>query len=262
MPATNKDSHAALGEFLRARRERIAPQNTRAELRRRRTPGLRREEVADRCGISLTWYTWIEQGRPVSISPATCTRLAEALQLDKAERAYLFRLAGCSDPDAAHEGAPLPAALRESLPLLAMPAYILDADWQACAWNGKAGELFTGWLDQDGPKDLLRWMFCEPSAQALVDDWPLRAHRLVAEFRADCSARLTQAQLQARVAELSAASPVFAQEWARQDVEEREGGERVFLHPQRGRLAYTQVTLRPSSSPEHKLVMLVPQGKD
>src|SRR6201996_3836663 len=116
-----------LGEFLRAHRARLSPAGLGLPAgQRRRTPGLRREELAQRCGLSVTWYTWLEQGRDVAASPQTLASLARALQLTPAERAYLFRIAGRLDPDAAQapeEEADVPPMLADALASISGPAY-------------------------------------------------------------------------------------------------------------------------------------------
>src|SRR5919197_1164294 len=98
MTAPNDAQRQELGDFLRAQRARLVPDTFGFRTGRRRTPGLRREEVAHLCGMSATWYTWIEQGRDVSVSPSALARLARVLGLSAAERAYLFALAGKADP--------------------------------------------------------------------------------------------------------------------------------------------------------------------
>src|SRR5262245_908301 len=143
----------ALGAFVRAHRARLTPTALGLQAgARRRTPGLRREEVAQLCGMSATWYTWIEQGRDVAASPAALGRLAQVLQLSPAERVYLFELAGRRDPARAAPAAmDAPPALVASLAAIAHPAYVLDRTVTARAWNPAAARLFVGWLD--GPKE-------------------------------------------------------------------------------------------------------------
>ena len=118
-----------LGDFIRAQRERVAPASVGViAARRRRTPGLRREEVAELAGLSTTWYTWIEQGRDVSVSPTALARLARALRLGRAQRQYLFELAGKRDPDpGASDIDELPAVLTACVAAIAGPAYLLTA---------------------------------------------------------------------------------------------------------------------------------------
>ncbi len=248
------DPHRALGAFLRAHRERLSPPARASG--RRRTPGLRREEVAEACGVSLTWITWLEQGRDVSASPHALARLAEALHLLPAERAYLFDLAGKHDPVA-----PLPDESDLPDPVLALPgrmtipAYLLDRSWTARAWNPAAARLFTGWLDGDHDRNLMRFIFLSPAAPRLIADWDERARRVTAEFRADFSRRLRDSVLQALIDDITARSPAFRQLWREQAVLAREGGERRFQHPQR---RFYQSTLIVSSHPDVKLVSLTP----
>ena len=250
----------ALGEFIRAHRERLSPAAVGLPPGpRRRTPGLRREEVAQLCGVSPTWYTWIEQGRPVSASADALARIAVALQLSRAERAYLFELAAQRDPaepDPA-SAADAPATLLSTVQLVDAPAYVLDRQWTALAWNAHAADLFTGWLDGANDRNLLRFTFTEPRARALIADWDRRARRLAAEFRADSIRHLNDAPTRALIDSLIAASDDFARAWASQDVFEREGGRREFDHPRHGRVAYDQITFKPAHREDLKLVVLV-----
>jgi transcriptional regulator with XRE-family HTH domain len=224
------ERRAMLGTFLRAHRERLAPPRNGG---RRRTPGLRREELADAAGLSITWITWLEQGREVKASVGALCRLAEALQLSGAERASMFDLAGEKDPEA---GA-----------------------WTARAWNTQAADLFTGWLDAGAQdRNLLRYVFLHPAARTLIADWEHRARRLAAEFRADFHRHPGDAALKALVDGLCAGSALFADCWRRQDVLHREGGERRFVHPEQGRLAFAQTTLLVAAQRDVKLVCLSP----
>lgn len=254
----NRDEQRALlGRFVRLHRERIRPD---APGPRRRTPGLRREELAARAGIGVTWCAWIEQGRDISVSPHTLSRLARALALTPAERRYLFELAGRRDPDApaptAAASAPQSvAALVQTLPY---PAYGLDPVWNLSCWNAPAEHLFAGWLDADGDRNLLRFVFTAPGARALLPDWRDRALRLLAEFRTDSARLIDDARLQELVRSLSARSPDFAREWNAQTVLAREGGTRTFHHPADGVLQYRQYTFSPAERSDHKLVTLIP----
>ncbi|KVE39303.1 helix-turn-helix transcriptional regulator [Burkholderia sp. TSV86] len=250
----------ALGDFIRAHRERLSPQAAGLPPGpRRRTPGLRREEVAQLCGVSATWYTWIEQGREVSASADALARIAVALQLSRAERAYLFELAAQRDPAEPELAATdVPATLVATVKLLATPAYVLDRQWNALTWNDAASTLFAGWLDGErDERNLLRFTFTSPAARALIVDWQARSRRLVAEFRADTIRHLSDAPTRALIDSLVAASDAFAHYWASQDVVEREGGERAFDHPRDGRVVYQQMTLKPAQRDDLKLVVLV-----
>jgi transcriptional regulator with XRE-family HTH domain len=253
-----------LGDFVRAQREQLSPASVGfGGARRRRTPGLRREEIAELAGLSTTWYTWIEQGRDVSVSPSALARLAAALRLDRAERAYLFGLAGRHDPAPdAGAASDLPAVVPACLEAIAGPAYILDRSWNARAWNPAAEKLFLGWLDTPGERNLLKFIFLEPGARSLICDWERRARRVVAEFRAHCAAHLEDRALRGLIEELRRQSGEFARMWEQHGVLGREGGERTFNHPIDGFVRYEQVTFELAGHADIKLTMLVPPRGD
>lgn len=256
-------SRHALADFLRAHRLRLTPAAVGLMAgKRRRTPGLRREEVAQLAGISATWYSWIEQARDVSVSPAALARLSTTLQLSPAERAYLFELAGRRDPSPPRTTGTMdaPAAVVAAVNAVNAPAYVLDRLWRARAWNVAAAELFIGWLDPEAPSErsLLRYMFLSPAAPALVVDWQDRARRLLAEFRLEQGRYLDDPEVSALIADLSQRNEFFRVAWEEQDVTAREGGLRAFSHPVQGPISFEQVTFGLSSRPEFKLVILVP----
>jgi len=250
---------AALGDFLRSVRARVSPESVGLPPgARRRTPGLRREEVAQLGDISVTWYTWIEQGRDVSVSPAVWARLANVLHLTRAERHYLFELAECADPEHGGELAePLPEGLQDCVHSIEAPAYVLDRCWNVLARNEAMLQLFDGWPDRVQRPNLLRYIFLDPAAQQLVVDWELRARRVVAEFRADVAAYAEEPDVREVIDSLLRDSPVFAHWWRRQAVVEREGGSRAFRHPRQGVLNFRQITFRSAIRPDCKLVMLL-----
>lgn len=251
------DQRKMLGQFVRSHRERVSPD---PHIRRRRTPGLRREELAARAGIGVTWCAWIEQGRDVSVSSSALARLSDALSLTPAERAYLFELAGKRDPDAPQASAisQAPEAVSALVGILPYPAYGLDSVWNACCWNAAAEHLFGAWLIQGSQNNLLRYTFCDPSARTFLPDWKERARRILAEFRADYSRHLNDTVLSDLVQELKSESKLFAQEWESQTVMAREGGLRTFQHPVDGLLSYTQHTFSPAQRPDYKVVALFP----
>ena len=251
----------ALGEFLRARRERLHPADLGLPAgMRRRTPGLRREEAAQLAGLSTTWYTWLEQGRDVAVSPPGLARIATALRLDRAARAYLFELAGRHDPlPAPDPQEALPTTLPACVAAIAAPAYVLDRPWNARTWNDAAARLFAGWLDAPGDgRNLLRFVFLAPEARALLPDWRERARRVLAEFRADCAAHLEDPPVARLLAELRRDSPEFTALWQLHGVTGREGGARSFAHPTLGLLRYDQTAFSVAGRPDLKLVMLTP----
>ncbi len=248
-----------IGAFLKMHRQRVAPQDAGLEPGgRRRTPGLRREELARLCGVSPTWITWLEQGRGVAASAGVLARLARALRLTPAERAYLFDLAGRRDPEEQEgQARPAHAALR-SVQAMRCPAYVLDRQWDIPACNARASELFLNWGARPGETpNLLRFLFLSQASRQLIHDWDTRARRLVAEFRADCGSRALSPALRAFIDGLAEESPDFAQLWSSHEVLGREGGERRFQHPALGHLAYEQLTLRPDQRGDLKLVLLL-----
>ena len=272
------DSPHPLGAFLRAKRERLQP----AELglpagKRRRTAGLRREEVAALCGISTTWITWIEQGRSQGISSQTLAALAQGLRLSQAERTYLFTLAARADPATLSQEAPA-AGLQALVDHIRAPAYVLDRHWDVHVWNAAAQRLFVDWLAplgagrgsrvgkpartvadaSSGQRNLLRYACLHPQAPRFIVDWPHRLQRLIAEYRADTAGAHDDPVAAALVAELRRASVTFERAWQAQEVRAREGGLRQFLHPRLGELCFEQTTLGLSLHPGLKLSVLVP----
>jgi len=260
MTADGADTHAyTLGTFLRSLRERQVPAaHGIAPGPRRRTPGLRREEVAQICGVSATWYTWIEQGRDVSVSSSTLARLARGLRLSRAERTYLFELAGKHDPDKQHAAAEdIPVAVLSCVDAIAGPAYILDRTWTARRWNAEAARLFSGWLGTAGDRNLLRYIFLHPEACRLICDWEERAYRVTAEFRAAMTGHMDDPDLRSLIADLSRQSVDFSRCWGMHSVLTREGGLRTFNHATDGFVRYQQVSLTIAGWPNFRLTMLL-----
>jgi transcriptional regulator with XRE-family HTH domain len=257
--STQEERRALLAGFVRKRREALRPEDVGLPSGpRRRTPGLRREEVAQLCGLSTTWYTWIEQGREVSLSAPALARLADGLRLTPAERAYLFELTERRDPAPPQPAnAAAPEDLVALLQAVAAPAYLLDPLWRICGHNLQAARLFKPWL-ASGEACLLRFIFLEPLARMFISDWDERARRVVAEFRADTAHRPDDAAMQELARDLHSRSADFARLWNSHAVLAREGGLRRFDHPDDGRLLFRQITMLPAAHPGHKLVALLP----
>jgi PAS domain-containing protein len=187
-------------------------------------------------------------------------RIAEALQLSRAERLYLFEIARCVVPDSneTHE-LEVPTGLKDLVDQMPVPVYVLDRQWNAVAWNGRAAKLFRPWLLESEDRNLLRFVFLNRSARTLIVDWRSRAKRLVAEFRSDAGRHLTETPTLRLISGLQAGSRVFARYWSQQDVREREGGARAFCSPAGAISTYSQVSLIPSINTDLKLVALLPQ---
>jgi hypothetical protein len=187
--------------------------------------------------------------------------LAEALRLTDAERHYLFTLAGKLDSEPEAGRYDDPEAILDSVKHITEPAYILDQQWTALAWNKAAEKLFSAWLKRDSAiaqRNLLRFTFLHPAARTLIDNWPNRARRLVFEFRADCGLHADDDKLKILIAELSSSSKEFNSFWQDYGVMEREGGLRVFHHNVRSTVSYTQATFYPATRRDLKLVLLLP----
>ena len=253
----DQEQRKLLGAFVRARRESIASD---APPRRRRTPGLRREELAARAGIGVTWVAWIEQGREVRASAETLARLADGLGLTRAERAYLFTLAARHDPadPFARTATEAPPAIIALVQGLAWAAYGLDAAWNVCCGNAAARRLFVGLFDGDDQPNLLRYIFTSPQAHALLPDWETRCQRVLSEFRRDYGRVLGDPRVAGVVTWLRENSAVFRTAWDQHSVLAREGGLRLFQHPQDGPLRFTQHTLAEVERGDFRLVVLEP----
>lgn len=192
------------------------------------------------------------------MSPTALRRLARALQLGRAERAYLFEVAGKRDPDAGESDTNLlPPAALDCVEAIRAPAYLLDRSWTARSWNAQARRLFVGWLDQPGERNLLRFIFLDPAARSLICQWEERAWRVAAEFRAASSTHLNDPSVRRLIEELQQQSPAFARFWDQHEVLGREGGERTFNHPTAGLVRYEQVTFNLAGHPDLKLTMLI-----
>lgn len=254
------DRRRLLGAFLRSRREALTParRGHAPPGGRRRTPGLRREEVAERCGISTVWYARVEQGRDIAVSAAALGRLAEALGLTAAERSYLFELAKQRDPAPPGMGRnPVEDGMAALVGAIMPPAYVLDRLWTARAWNAAAADRLSPWLG-GGERCLLGFVFRDPAARGFIVDWETRARRVIAEFRADTARRPDDPAIAALVDGLKRDCSDFVRLWDDGDVAARDGGARRFLHPRDGLVDCEQVTLIPAAFPDHKLVLLLP----
>lgn len=249
----------ALGAFLRVKRENTSPERVGIPvISRRRTKGLRREEVAQMSAISTTWYTWLEQGRDITVSAQTLSGIALALQLTQAEREYLFLLAHKSDP--LNEQVPaVEQTILAAVNYVSEPCYLLDLTWQVLAWNKGAERLFAGWLGSEASPNMMTFMFQNPQARLLVDNWEVRARRIVAELRSDAVHYPDDNRLNAFVQQMSDNSPDFRDFWSQQQVIVREGGQRLFHHAEQGELVYRQLSWQLASNRALKMIMLVPE---
>jgi transcriptional regulator with XRE-family HTH domain len=233
-----------LASFLRSRRERLAPEQVGLRpSRRRRTPGLRREEVAQLAGVGVTWYTWLEQGRDINPSPQVLDAIARTLGFDAGERAHLFTLAGAADAAPLAEEDALPPGAQALLDRLEpYPALILNARYDVLAYNRMWASGFPH-MDTIAREDrnCLWLLFTDPHWRRVLPDWEDTAGRMVAQYRSAMAEHVTDRSWKSLVARLQQASPDFVRVWARHDVQVPETYVKRFLHPEVGmlRMHYT-----------------------
>ena len=254
-----------LAAFLRAHREALRPADVGLPPGRgRRTPGLRREEIAVLAGVSVTWYTWLEQGRPINASVDVLEALARSLRLDDAERHHLLTLATRTPGEKVPEVEDAPDALVRLIESMnPAPAYVLGPRWEYLAWN-RAQALLYPTIEQLSPEDrnLLWVVFAEPNARALMTDWPAQARRIMAEFRAGTAGLRTDPKVVALVERLRGVSPEFRDWWAQLDVAQFQTRVRHYQHPRAGSLAFEYQQLTPSEWPALKVVCQLPLPGD
>jgi transcriptional regulator with XRE-family HTH domain len=237
-----------LAGFLRSRRERIAPELVGLPpAPRRRTPGLRREEVATLAGVGVTWYTWLEQGRDINASPQVLDAVARTLLLDPHERDHLFRLADVADGSGRTECSTLPPTAQALLDKLEpYPACIRNARYDILAYNA-AFDRLMGPLDElpFEERNSLWRMFTVPKCRAATLDWEEGTRRMVAEYRAAMAEHIAEPAWKCLVTRLTKASPEFAELWERHEVASPENLTKRFLHPEVGllKLNYTHLWL-------------------
>ncbi|MEO5722872.1 MAG: helix-turn-helix transcriptional regulator [Ilumatobacteraceae bacterium] len=254
-----------LGAFLRAHRDALSPADVGLPSgRARRTPGLRREEIALLAGVSVTWYTWLEQGRPINASVDVLEALARALRLDDAERRLLLLLASrqSAAPQPTIEHAP-DALVRLIAAMEPAPAYVLGPAFQFLAWNRPQSLLYP-MIDRlaDDERNLLWVIFAEPSTQSLLVDWEDQAHEILAEFRLAVAPLRTTVAVTSLVESLQVASPKFAEWWSQQDVAGFHTRVRRYHHPRAGELAFEYQQLTPSEWPALRVVCQLPVPGD
>ncbi|NVI04581.1 helix-turn-helix transcriptional regulator [Paraburkholderia youngii] len=245
MPASRRSE---FGDFLRSRREKLSPASGRlGSGRRRRTPGLRREEVAELAGIGVDWYVRLEQGRTVSPSDATLDALARALRLGKAEATHLRALARSND-QRTFAAEKVPPAIARIVSDLGLPAYVTGSRWDILAWNRAEAD-----------RNILVFMFIDPEARRLFGPaWEDEARRMIALFRATHDLLATDPSFVQLVERLRSSSAEFASWWIAHDVRGGASGEKVLAHPQRGIQRYQYATFQANDDPSLKLSIYTP----
>ncbi|MER5996315.1 helix-turn-helix transcriptional regulator [Streptomyces viridosporus] len=253
-----------LAEFLRSRRERISPQEVGLTVAgRRRTPGLRREEVAALSGVGITWYTWLEQGRDIGVSAAFLDDLCKVLKLDAAERRHLYLLTqkrlpkepartACTVPPIAHD---LLSRLPES------PSYVLNLKWDVLAWNEAADRLFA-FSDQQAEQRNMLWMvFADERLRARLSPWEEQARQILTSFKRDFAHAPQDTEIIALTENLSRMDPTFKDWWKRQDIDGKCSGRRTFDVEGLGEVELTHMTMTLESDKHLRFVYYTPLGE-
>jgi len=253
-----------LGAYLKDRRAKLDPTAFGLSLARRRTPGLRREEVAQRANVSATWYTWLEQGRGGAPSADVLDRIARAMLLTDVEREHLFLL-GLGRPPEVRYRAPegITPRLQRVLDTLGhSPAFIRTATWDVIAWNKAAAAVLTDYSSlPDGQRNVLRMIFRDSRARAAQSNWQSVARHVVA-FRADVARAGAAREVQSLVDELRATSPEFAAMWRDNDVQTHGDGLKILHHPAAGKLSMEFSAFAVDGRPDLTMVIYNPATKE
>ena len=262
-PVTVDEKKAQLSEFLRSRRARLAPESVGLPARsRRRTPGLRREDVAALAGVSVTWYTWLEQGRDIQVSAEVLERISATLRLSPTERSYLFTLVQNRPPP--HRGATpgeISPAVRRMMEALNMPAIVMTARWDVVAWNRLAVAVFRDYASiPPERRNLIRILLIdealyEPGSEAYAE----MTQQVLAKFRVDYSEFQDEPGFNELIAELNAESEVFRRFW--NDPEVRAYSEGVADYPQHGGLKLEHTSYVPEGLTGLRLVLYAPRDE-
>lgn len=259
----NLTTRTELGAFLRGKRTRaLRADHDLPPAGRGRTTGLRREEIAVLSGVSVTWYTWLEQGRDINPSRQVVDANALQLRLTEAEHDYVLGLAGFAPNPrpALSEPAAVPAHVQHLLDTLdPAPSFALTPHWDIAAWNPAYQDLFPGVADADPTqRNLLVFIFTDPRVRDLLPDWERTSRRFLAEYRTETGARRGGTAHVRLLTHLRSASEDFARAWDENAVQRFASSRREFTHPRHGDVAYEQVNLLPQDAPELRVISYLP----
>lgn len=254
------DQRREFGAFLSSRRARLQPKDFGLPEGPRRTPGLRREEVAVLAGVSVSWYTWLEQGRDIQPSADALRRIAKVLKLDRVESAHLFALSALEAP-AAETGGEVSAGLEALVRAIdPIPAYVRNTRLDILAWNDAIADLFVDYGSlQPHERNTLRLLFLYIPYRTQILDWEQMTRGMISAFRAARAQARDKAPFDSLVEELSGLSPEFRAWWQDTEVKGFEEGRKRMLHPRAGRVDFTYVALTPEGRPDLSLVTYIPR---
>ena len=249
-------SNRPLADFLRSRRSRIEPGDADASGRKRRTPGLKREEVAQRAGISTEWYVKLEQGRAGSPSAATVEALGRALCLSDTDREHLRALASANGRRPFRRET-VPDTLHRIVISLGEPAYVTGRRFDVLVWNDAAAALFPDMITlQAEDRNVLSWMLTEPAARNLFGPtWENEARRIVSLFRASYDLWPGDSSFAELVTRMRAGSPSFEAWWAEHGIGAPLSGTKVLRHPTLGETHYAHASFQTNDDPSLRLAL-------
>ncbi|MDW0358359.1 helix-turn-helix transcriptional regulator [Halomonas venusta] len=234
-----------LTEFMLRHRQKLTPADVGLPTSgRRRTPGLRREEVAALAGVGLTWYTWFEQGRDIKVSERFLLNLSRALKLDDAECCHLFLLAHRRAPPAeAYQEQSTSPRIQSLMDDLSRPSYVMNLRWDAIGWNAQADELLQFSSREASERNLLRMVFTAPDLRRRLPDWQQDASNMLAQFRCDLAVAPKDPVMQTQIEELCQLSPDFRHWWEASSMEGYNRGISSLLDTEGEHHTYTHETL-------------------
>jgi len=260
--ASGRLRRESLADFLRTRRAALKPDDVGLPSGgRRRTPGLRREEVAQLAGVGTTWYTWLEQGRDVRASLEVLESLARALRLDQAERNHLILLGrGEAAPPCKNPAERVSPTLRRLIENLGPnPAYILGRRWDYLAWNDAAVALLGDFAALPRAARNHAWQtFTDPARREMFTDWERSSRTLVAKFRSDSARHIGDPEFESLILALRKSSPEFSRAWDRHEVSQSGEGRKDLRHPVAGIMSFSHAVFHPAEKLEQRLVLYTP----
>jgi transcriptional regulator with XRE-family HTH domain len=264
-PPAARRRRTELGEFLKARRARLQPEDLGLVAGpRRRAPGLRREEVALQAGVGVTWYTWLEQGRPINASAQVLDAVAATLRLDSEEREHLYRLAEATPRRSWTAGTVIPDSVIETLHALdPMPAVLVNSRFDVIESNTAHHAVFHDWHSMPClHKNLLWCCVTEPTARARFVNYDEEVPFMVARLRSAFGQHVGDPDWEDDIRRLCAVSPEFAKLWGRHEVAMPAVRTRLFAHPHVGTLAFQVTDLEVAPLPDLRITVYTPADEE
>ncbi len=251
-------------EFLRSCRARINPSELGLPVpQRKRTEGLRREDVASLSGVSVSWYTWLEQGRDMRVSDEVLDRISQTFKLSEDERIYLFSLVQHRPPRLPREPRfEAPPEIVRMIERVLVPAVVMNLRWDVLAWNRLNSMMFRDYAETPAAeRNLVEILFTQSSYYQEPAEFEKMARRVLAKLRVDYSKSGDDPRFQALVRRLEMLSPVFRRVWRTPEINIRSYGMHRFRHPQYGDLAFEHTSYVPDGHPTVRVVLCTPDDE-